>query len=285
MRTAQEQAVADAVTAATSVGIEASAPKLVYAGSSLIIDLGPGGPMARVGGATDGVRDLEIHYRREVSVAAWLVDGGASVVAPWNPSGPVRVGGTVVAFWTRATIDTPADPLEAAVGLRRCHQALASFSGPLPHVSHLIDEAQRIADSVTVSSNDRDTLARAFAGVTELLSGHDLPEQSLHGDAGLGNVLTGGVWHDWEDACQGPIIWDLASLVSTSRITGRRRARAEATLRAYGDAPGLEQLDQFVAARGLQVLAWSLLASAREQRLRASTAARLSWLRGREWRA
>lgn len=34
-----------------------------------------------------------------------------------------------------------------------------------------------------------------------------------------GPLLKAG--HDWEDSCRGPIVWDLASLVSTGRITGR----------------------------------------------------------------
>lgn len=98
-------------------------------------------------------------------------------------------------------------------------------------------------------------------------------------------MLSGGVWHDWEDACQGPIIWDLAALVSTARITGARAERAEATLRAYGQTPGLDSLDAFVALRGLQVAAWSLLASATARQMRSSTETRLSWLRTYPWRA
>lgn len=81
----------------------------------------------------------------------------------------------------------------------------------------------------------------------------------------------------------GPIIWDLAAVVSTARITGARAERAEATLRAYGDAPGIDRLDDFVALRGLQVLAWSLLASTTEGQIRTSTATRLRWFRTYPW--
>ncbi len=54
----------------------------------------------------------------------------------------------------------------------------------------------------------------------------------------------------------------------------------------WGDAPGVDRINEFVAIRGLQVLAWSLLASVREgTHLRASTARRLEWLRSHSWSA
>lgn len=171
------------------------------------------------------------------------------------------------------------------MGLRSCHETLRNFDGPLPTLGSLFEEARRIVDSVALSVEDHRIFRHAMLSARELLATHDLPEQPLHGDAGLGNVLPLGVWHDWEDSCRGPVIWDLASLVSTARVIGRDRERAEATLRAYGDAPGMKQIDAFVAIRGLHVLSWSLLASKHERRTRASTQARLRWLRAHPWPA
>ncbi|MGH2863297.1 MAG: phosphotransferase [Solirubrobacteraceae bacterium] len=183
----------------------------------------------------------------------------------------------------RATTRVWESELAAGDGLRNCHHALRSFSGELPPLAHLFDEAERIVHSVVIEDEDRLIFRRAFIHAHALLNGHGLPVQPLHGDAGLGNVLTGGVWHDWEDSSIGPIIWDLAALVSTARITGTRAQRAEATLVAYGDDPGLDYLDAFVALRGLQVLAWSLLVSTTERKMRSSTETRLRWFREYPW--
>lgn len=190
-----------------------------------------------------------------------------------------------MSLWTRAVTEPVADPAQAGLGLRRCHQALRTYTGQLPAVSGLIAEARRIVGCVDLVDSDQEIFSQALVYADRVLTKHRLPEQPLHGDAGMGNVLAEGVWHDWEDACRGPLVWDLASVVSTARITRRTPARAEAMLQAYGDAPGLDRLDQFVAARGVQVLAWSLLGSAQEGQVRASTAARLNWLRQRNWAA
>jgi aminoglycoside phosphotransferase (APT) family kinase protein len=101
----------------------------------------------------------------------------------------------------------------------------------------------------------------------------DHPVQPIHGDAGLGNVLVGPKWNDWEDACIGPVEWDLACLVTSARITGRRRDVADAALHAYGG----ELPDVFVQARGLQVVAWSGFAAASGVETRLEQ--RLAWLR------
>ena len=62
-------------------------------------------------------------------------------------------------------------------------------------------------------------LRRGFALVSAEIEALDLPQQPLHGDAHKKNVLktsTGLVWTDFEDACSGPIEWDLACFVRTS---------------------------------------------------------------------
>jgi hypothetical protein len=276
----------DAATAVIrAVGVRDGEARVLYEGSSVIVGFGPGRPVARVGGLTAAVRDLQANYGREVTLARWLAARGAPIVHAWEPGGPFVRDGLVISLWHEAKTGSPVTASAAGDGLRRCHEALRSFPNPLPPLSSLFDEAERIVDSMSIADADRNTFRDAFLHARQLLGNHGLPEQPLHGDAGLGNVLSGGVWHDWEDSCRGPLIWDLASLVSTARITGVRAERAEATLGAYGDAPGLEQLDAFVALRGLQVLAWSLLMSTTRGHLRASTETRLSWLRARPWSA
>jgi hypothetical protein len=272
-----------AMTVVQMVGAFTGQARVIYTGSSVIVGFGAGGPVARVGGLTAGVRDLSMSYRREVALAQHLAARGAPVGLPWQPAGPFKQADRVISLWHEAQTEPPADPSAAGTNLRLCHDALRDFPDLLPPLSSLFDEAQRIVDSTTVSAGDQRVFHRAISYARRVLIELDLPEQPLHGDAGMGNVLTGGVWHDWEDSCRGPLIWDLASLISSARIIGREPERADATLLAYGDAPGLQHIDAFVAIRGLHVLAWSLLASQEEGHLRPTTEARLHWLRTYPW--
>jgi hypothetical protein len=59
------------------------------------------------------------------------------------------------------------------------------------------------------------------------------------------------VWADLEDCCAGPVEWDLACLVRAAGPDGPR------VLAAYGpDAPTMDDLAPFLAARGLQTVVW-----------------------------
>lgn len=76
-----------------------------------------------------------------------------------------------------------------------------------------------------------------------------MPEQPLHADAHKKNLLktsNGLVWTDFEDACFGPIEWDLACFVRTS-LEPR-----DVALASYGAHSDPAQLTPFFAARDLQ---------------------------------
>ncbi|HEV3229706.1 MAG TPA: phosphotransferase [Solirubrobacteraceae bacterium] len=271
-----------ALAVARDQGVVAGSPELLHEGSSVIVRLAPGGPVARVGGLTAAVRDLAQHYAREVAIAAWLHRLGAPVVAPWDPAGPFERDGRMVTFWCEAP-EGPLPPGPAAGdALRRCHHALRAYDEHLPPVTFLLEEAGRVVRGLGLASDDRALIEKALRSATEAIEAASLPAQPLHGDAGMGNVLGEGLWNDWEDCCVGPIAWDLGCLVSTARILGTDRARAEAALAAYGDAPGLDSLELFVRARGAQTLAWSALTEQRGHRPRERTQRRLEWLRGQE---
>jgi hypothetical protein len=74
------------------------------------------------------------------------------------------------------------------------------------------------------------------------------------------NVLktrTGLVWTDFEDACIGPIEWDLACFVRTSLEP------SESALASYGATLDLDRLAPFFAARDLQGAAWGAILTTR----------------------
>jgi hypothetical protein len=211
------------------------------------------GLIARVSGLVDEVRDTREHFAREVAIARHLA--GGPIVEPYEPAGPHEYAGRVITLWEEVSAGPPPDGMAIGCALRTCHERLASFGGDLPPLSALLDEAAALSPE----------LAPRIARGAQALSA--LPVQPLHGDAGIGNVLSGPHppprWNDWEDCCTGPLIWDVASLVARPRVMQTDLERAEAALAAYGDAPGLELLDVAIEARVLQATAWSALSVAR----------------------
>jgi Ser/Thr protein kinase RdoA (MazF antagonist) len=157
----------------------------------------------------------------------------------------------VITLWEEAPAGPRPDGAAVGRALRACHERLASFDAELPPLRALLDEAAALSPD----------LAPRIARAAEQLEA--LPVQPLHGDAGIGNVLPGPRWNDWEDCCTGPLIWDVASLVARPRVMGTDLEIAEGALAAYGDAPGLELLDVAIEARVLQATAWSALSVAR----------------------
>ena len=217
--------------------------------SNEIVRLSPG-LVARASGLVAEVRDVRAHFEREVAVARHL--RGCPIVNPYEPAGPHERGGRVITLWEEAPPGRPDDGAAVGRALRACHERLASFAGDLPPLGALLDEAAALSPE----------LAPRIARCAEALDA--LPAQPLHGDAGVGNVLAGPLWNDWEDCCRGPVIWDVASLVARPRVMDTDVELAEAALAAYGSGvPGYELLDVAIEARVLQGTAWSALSVAR----------------------
>jgi aminoglycoside phosphotransferase (APT) family kinase protein len=255
--------------------------------SNVVVRLAPGGPFARVGGLTAEVRDVREHFAREIVLTRHLAAAGAPAVRPHEPAGPHEHAGHVVTLWQAVGDGPPPPGDQAGRALRACHEALrtlprASASG-LPGVTELLGEALGLVDAAAgLPRGDRLLLRGHLLRATAEVLAAGLPDQPLHGDAGPGNVLAGPAWNDWEDCCSGPVAWDLGCMVSSPRVLGVERDRAEAALVAYGPFPGDDVLDVFVHARAAQTAAWSAYTAGRGADgpgFPARTAARLVWLR------
>ena len=248
---------------------------LVSIGSNVIVRLAPGGPVARVSGLVDRVRDTREHFTRDVAIARHLAVAGAPAVRPVEPAGPHAVDGRVVTFWEWvAPTGAPAGP-EIGRSLRACHEALAGLEVDLPPLQGLLDEAAIVAGRGALTADDRNYVRVELERVGARIAALGLPERPVHGDCGLGNVLPGPRWNDWEDACLGPPGWDRACLVTTARVQDQDRERAEAALAAAGEEPA----PLFVRARALQATAWSSLAVTAGTTTPQRLARRLAWLR------
>jgi len=232
--------------------------------------------------AVSGAGDLRpsglARAAREAAVLRHLTAAGAPSVPASRllPPGPfVRDAVPLVVMERLAH-----DPLRRASGeqlgesLRAVHAALGSYAGPLPLLPHLAETQGWLARAAVVRAAPADLRGRMSAILTRAQARVEQGRARavpVHGDAHSGNALRtpdGPRWIDLEDACLGPVEWDLACLVSTARVFGGDPSMAAGALAAYGEHdPAL--LAVLVDARAVMVAAWTwLLADADPRRVR-----------------
>jgi hypothetical protein len=254
--TARALAAARAVALAHSVACEDA---VVLAGSSnVLVHLKPAPVVARVMTGTAALHgDSERWLSGEVAVGAFLGERAlgvapSDVIAP----GPHQHDGLWMRFWAFVAHDAsgslpPADELGRS--LRDLHAALAGFPGTLGPLRDVRDWLDRLADEAP--------RARLRA-LTPTVFESPLPAQAIHGDASMSNLLrtdAGLLWNDFEDACVGPVHWDVAGLVVDARARGESEAYVADFLRAYG-GPALDELEDFIAAHLLYTTIWRAFA-------------------------
>ncbi|MFP5501583.1 MAG: phosphotransferase enzyme family protein [Candidatus Sericytochromatia bacterium] len=283
---------AAALQVAARHGLPVERPVVLKDDCNLVMHLAPAPVVVRVATLTAEVRGPAIRafLEREVEVVAHLGAQGAPAVAPADllPAGPHEHEGHLMVFWRWVDHD-PDRPVEAAVighALRDLHAALRDCPVSLPVFDPLAEAErilERLAAAETYAPADLAPLrqdAERLTGARERMLA--APAQTLHGDAHRGNLLrtpSGLLWTDFEETMHGPVEWDLACLVGSSRTWGPVSPEAEAALAAYGPHdPAL--LAALVELRVLLVAAWALEMGARNPRDRDRALARLDW-----WRA
>jgi Ser/Thr protein kinase RdoA (MazF antagonist) len=197
-------------------------------------------------------------FAQEVALAAWLAERGAPVAPPAEDPGPHEHEGFVVTLWAHVDHDPErADPAAAGHALRALHEALPDYPVALPacdRLGEVEDLLWRLSPSPLASAEELTALRAAAIRLDPLP-----PGQALHGDAHLGNVLwspDGPLWTDLENACSGPVEYDLASLM------WRGMPGSEESLAAYGaHDPALVAAAQ--PALTLFLAAWTLVAASR----------------------
>lgn len=183
--------------------------------------------------------------------------------------GPHVEGGRYITFWTYRPGEG-ASPSEAGAALRAFHDAAKPYRGLLRGFDPR-PEALRIADLV---GGEPAEILRDAAGRLALPA---LPQQAIHGDAHFENVLAGGVWQDFDEACFGPREWDIACMVHRWSVFGLLEQEMRDALAAYGshDRSAVEALQPLVV---LGIAAWGSLAPLIGE-TSPRTPARLEWLR------
>jgi hypothetical protein len=266
---ARALAAAQAVAVAHSVACEDAV--VVAAGSNVLVHLKPAPVIARVMTGTAVLHaDVERWLAGEVAVGAFLGQRGlavppSDVLAP----GPHQHDGLWMTFWEFVGHDA-SRPLpgadELGGSLRELHAALADFAGELGPLSDVRDWLDGLLDelqgSPRVTSQDRALLRAELQALTPTVFESPLPTQAIHGDASMSNLLRtddGLLWNDLEDACVGPVHWDVAGLILEARGRGESEAFVADVLRAYGGLH-LSELEDFIAAHRVYTTIWRAFA-------------------------
>jgi hypothetical protein len=222
-------AVAAAVAVARDLGHAAVQPVVLREAWHVLVHLRPLRIVARVSLPSPEVDASQV--RRELSVASHAVAAGAPVIPPADEldPGPHERDGHVLTFWRFVDAEGTLAPRAAGRGLRKIHDAIADYDGPLPLGGHP-DATARMLGALAPSP-EVDLLREAHS-LRPVAKG-----QALHGDAHLFNCLPtaeGPLWHDFETACRAPREYDLAALVFRDRL-GSGDPDGRAALAAYGD--------------------------------------------------
>lgn len=261
-----ERAIAAAVDVAGRYGLKGLSPRLLKDGSNAMIHLVPSPVVARVPSTSAWLRrPSEKWLRRDLDLAAWLFAQGAEVVPPSQelPPGPhvssADTGSMAMTFWAFVDHDRaqPVTDEEAAVALSQLHHVMREYPGELPFLGPLLEELPHwlhwLEQNHAVSGADLIALRQAHWALAPVLQRGHPKIQPLHGDAHAGNLLRtaeGLVWTDFEDACTGPVAWDLAILLS------RKPSDPDEVLRRYPDAPSWDELLPFIRARALEAVVY-----------------------------
>jgi hypothetical protein len=252
--------LAAAVDLARQHGLRVEDPVVLKDGSNVLVHLRPAPVVARVPGVTARFRHGDAWLAREVAVAHYLHDAGASVVGP-SPEiapGPHHRDGYAMTFWEYAQPSgEDLDAAAAGAALRDCHELLLAYDADLPRHA-LLDEARALVDLLDLPDGAAERLRAAGERLAARLDELDAPLQPVHGDADLGNAIqtaAGPRWNDWEDVCLAPRAWDLACLDDEEEAS---RDAVAAAIKAYGSLDdGPEALEACRAARRYQETVWT----------------------------
>jgi hypothetical protein len=212
--------VKPAVRAATEVGasfgVRSEEPVVLHETNNTVIWLSPSPVVAKVTTRPHNAAALV----KEYTVASALCALDAPVAQPLPSSWPVAHPSTgfTVTLWRRLEAEPGAEPSGLVVGesLRAIHGALARCDIELPDFRVGVSHARRaLFDDEVMAALGREDLSflrRAYQSLFEQIEHQQFVLRPLHGEPHEGNRIptaAGVRWLDFENACRGPLEWDL----------------------------------------------------------------------------
>jgi Phosphotransferase enzyme family len=255
----------DAIKAASrDRGLPLDGMRILRDATNVLVQLAPAPIVARVPITLARLRP-RTWFEQEVRLARFLAGAGAPVAPPSEDvdPGPAEHDGLLVTF--RKHVDHDPDRFEPEpVGrsLRELHEAMSDYDEPLPAFDR-IEEVLRLLASLRPSALASEDELTALRLAAEQL-GEPTPGgwRPIHGDSHFNNVLwspEGPLWTDLENACLGPVEYDLACLLWRA-APGTDRAVA-----AYGsyDSELAARLEPFLE---VFLAAWTIAVVERDPR-------------------
>jgi Ser/Thr protein kinase RdoA (MazF antagonist) len=201
-------------------------PVVLHETNNTVVWLSPSPVVAKVSTRRESAAALV----KEYEVASALAARGAPVAQPLPDSQPVAHASTgfMVTLWRRLEAAPDAVPSGSLVGesLRAVHEALALCDIELPDFRVGVSGARRaLFDDQLMAALGREDLAflrRAYESLSEQIELEAFVMRPLHGEPHDGNRILnadGLRWFDFENACRGPLEWDLTFVPVDVRAT------------------------------------------------------------------
>jgi phosphotransferase family enzyme len=209
------RAMAAAVSTAVGLDLAVDDAIVLHNSNKLALRLLPCDVLARVGHGGQEVAEFE------VDLAQRLADTG-SPVAALEPRVEPRVyerDAFAMTFWTyyRPVTAQAVSPGDYTSALERLHEGMRRLDVATPHfIDRVLDAQQLVASrdrTPALAEGDRKLLSTTLGGLRRTIGDSGAPEQLLHGEPHLGNVLIthrGPLFIDLETCCHGPVEFDLA---------------------------------------------------------------------------
>ena len=208
-------AVRVAISVASACDLVADDAVVLQDSNKLTLRLLPCNVVARV--ADVGQEKFEL----EVELAQRLAATGSPAVA-LDPRLAPRVyvrDGFAVTLWTyHEPVPTrEATPTAYADALKRLHAGMRQIDVASPHFTDRVAQAESIvadrSSSPELPDADREFLGFTLRHLSREIQDRGAPEQLLHGEPHLGNLLRtkeGLLFIDLETCCRGPVEFDIA---------------------------------------------------------------------------
>jgi aminoglycoside phosphotransferase (APT) family kinase protein len=208
------------MSTASAVGLAVDNAVVLNDSNRLVVRLTPCDIVARVTPVTH-YAGHHMSAEREVELVKWLALTGSPVAALDARVGPRVFGrdGFKISMWTyfepaESRMLPPADYVQA---LERLHSGLRQIDFTPPHVTDRVAAVQHDVASRDITPDladtDRAVLVSTLRDLKKSIMNRRRPEQLLHGEPHLGNVLNtknGPLFIDFENTAYGPVEYDLA---------------------------------------------------------------------------